>query len=112
MTLFSVILVVLLLALVLAVSAGVTQLHRQAVAQEAIAEAVGSLLDVRVAEAERDASLVMAGLREAEANLPPEGYPVTLVEEDTKPDHPKPLLAPCSRCGQIVSLCHCKLVRS
>jgi hypothetical protein len=106
MTLFSVLLLGLLLMLVLSVSAGVLQLRRQAVGLEALAEAAGSLVDAKVSEAERDAELVLQAVEESRRNHPPEGYPVT--EETTKPDHPRPLLATCSRCGQTIGLCHCK----
>lgn len=108
MDLFQVLVLGLLSPLLLLVSVACS-MKRQAVAAEATAEAVASLLDAKLSETERDAALVMAGLREAEANLPPEGYPVTSwVEEETKPDHPRPLLAPCSRCGLTIGLCHCK----
>lgn len=100
MTLFSILLLVLLASLVLAVAAGARQLRRQAVAMEAVAEASGTLADAELARAEASALAVI------HASQLPEGYPVT--EEDTKPDLPRPLLAPCSRCGLMMSLCHCK----
>lgn len=100
MTLFSILLLGLLLLLVLAVSAGVLQLRRQAVAFEAVAEAAGSLVDAKVLEAERDARLVLRAVEESER--------FQREEEETKPDLPRPLLAPCSRCGLMMSLCHCK----
>jgi CHASE1-domain containing sensor protein len=99
MTLFSILLLGLLSMLVLAVSAGVLQLRRQAVGLEALAEAAGSLVDAKVSEAERDAQMLRA-VEESER--------FQREEEETKPDHPRPLLASCSRCGLTIGLCHCK----
>jgi hypothetical protein len=90
MTVFSFLLLGLLASLVLAVSAGVVQLGRQARAAEATAEAVGTLADSVLADALSEARRVL----EAE-----EG-------ETTKPDHPMPDVR-CRSCGQMKPLCRC-----